>query len=397
MVQNHRGKSNKIILFFSIFLVGIGFSIIMPILPYYAESMGANAFQLGLLLTVYALCQFIFAPYWGAYSDKVGRKPVLLLGIIGFALTFVFFGLANSWWMLFLARIAGGILSCAAMPTALAYIADSTSIEERGASMGLIGASIGMGMIFGPVIGGILSKISMAFPFYFAGLFTLINGLAIFAFLEESLPESKRNKMVKVKRASLLNGLFTPLAFILIIMLFTSISESIHHGTFALFIQGKLGFGPYHVGWAFSSAGLVAVIMQGLVVGKLINRYGEEKTAIGGLIVMVVGFILLLNSFSLVSVIIFMGIFASGIGLIRPSINSLVSKQTTKQQGATMGVLQAYDSLGRAIGPACGGFLLDINLSYAYITAIIAATIALSLFIHHHTRNVGLTAECQEN
>ncbi len=396
MASNSR-KSNKIILFFSIFLVGIGFSIIMPILPYYAESMGANAFQLGLLLTVYAICQFIFAPYWGSYSDKVGRKPVLLLGILGFALTFILFGLANSWWMLFFSRVAGGIFACAAMPTALAYVGDSTSIEERGASMGLIGASMGMGMIFGPVIGGILSKISIAFPFYFAGFFTLINGLAIFFFLVESLPEDQRNKTVKVERASLLKGLFTPLAFILIIMLLTSIAESIHHGTFALFIKGKLGFGPYHVGWAFSSAGLVAVIMQGVVVGRLINRYGEERTAIMGLTVMLVGFILLLNSFNLASIIIFMGVFATGIGLIRPSINSLVSKRTTERQGATMGVLQGYDSLGRAIGPACGGFLLDINLSYAYITAIITATIALSLFIHYYSRNMGLPAECSES
>lgn len=387
-MADNSNKRSRIILFIAIFIVGIGFSIIMPILPYYAESMGASAFKLGLLITVYALCQFIFAPFWGSYSDKVGRKPVLLLGILGFALTFVLFGLSTSWWMLFFSRIAGGILSCAAMPTAFAYIGDSTSLEERGASMGLIGASMGMGMIFGPVIGGILSKISITFPFYFAGALALLNGIAIFFLLEESLSEDQKAKDIKVQRASLWQGLYTPLAFIFIIMLFTSIAESIHHGTFALFIQGKLGFGPYEIGWAFSSAGLISVIMQGVVVGKMINRYGEEKTATTGLAILTLSFILFLSAFNLASIIIFMGVFSAGIGLIRPAINSLVSKRTMDKQGATMGVLQGYDSLGRAIGPATGGFLLDLNINYAYITAIITGLIALNLFLYYQIKNV---------
>ena len=130
MEKTGLGK-HLVLLFISIFLVGMGFSIIMPVLPYYAESMGANAFQLGMLITVYAICQFIFAPIWGAYSDRMGRKPVLLIGVLGFAVTFILFGYATQLWMLYPIRIAGGILSCATMPTAMAYVGDSTSLENE--------------------------------------------------------------------------------------------------------------------------------------------------------------------------------------------------------------------------------------------------------------------------
>lgn len=375
MVSTSNGKS-MMVLFTSIFLVGVGFSIIMPVLPYYAESLGANAFQLGMLITVYAICQFIFAPFWGAYSDKVGRRPVILAGILGFSFTFILFGFATRLWMLYVIRIAGGILSCATMPTAMAYVGDSTSLEKRGSAMGIIGAAMGMGMVFGPAIGGLLSEISLGFPFIFAGLLALINAIAVWFLLPESLP--KENRVVrKVERVSLLEGLYSPLVVLFLCTCLVSIGESLHHGIFALFAEAKLAFTARDIGWAFTTAGIVMALFQGLIVGKLISRIGEEKTAGIGIILIGISFGLFLFMFNIPSSIVFMAIFSAGIGLIRPSISAAVSKRTDSAQGTAMGILNGYDSLGRTIGPALGGFMLDRGLNLGYYTAIVVAVLAL--------------------
>ena len=369
-------SKRMIVLFATIFIVGVGFSIIMPVLPYYAESMGANAFQLGMLITVYAVCQFIFAPIWGAYSDRVGRRPVLLLGILGYSVTFILFGFATKLWMLYVIRIAGGILACATMPTAMAYVGDFTSMEKRGSAMGMIGAAMGMGMVFGPAIGGILSAISLAFPFVFAGLLALANAVSVYILLPESL--ANENRIIrKVERASLLEGLKTPLVVLFLFICLGSIGESIHHGTFALFAESKLSFTARDIGWAFTAAGIVMALVQGMLVGRLINRFGEEKTAATGIILMGISFGLFLFMYNILSSIAFMAVFSAGVGLMRPSISAAVSKRTSTGQGSAMGILNGYDSLGRAIGPMLGGFMLDQGLNMGYYTAITISLLAL--------------------
>ncbi len=379
MVKTGLGK-HLVLLFISIFLVGMGFSIIMPVLPYYAESLGANAFQLGMLITVYAICQFIFAPIWGAYSDRMGRKPVLLIGVLGFAVTFILFGYATQLWMLYLIRIAGGILSCATMPTAMAYVGDSTSLEKRGQAMGLVGAAMGMGMIFGPAVGGLLSTISLSFPFVFAGLLALANAVSLWLWMPESLAVEQR-VVRKIERASLLEGIHSPFVVLFVVILFASIGESIHHGTFALFTEAKLSFTARDIGWAFTAAGVGSVLVQGLLVGRMINHWGEEKTASTGIILMGLSFVLFTFTFNIPSSIAFMVVFSAGVGLIRPSISAAVSKRTQGTQGSAMGILQGYDSLGRSIGPALGGFMLDQGLKLGYYTAIVVSFIALAVLL----------------
>lgn len=368
------------VLFSAIFLVGIGFSIIMPVLPYYAESMGANAFQLGLLLTVYAVCQFIFAPIWGAYSDRVGRRPVLLAGILGFSVTFILFGFATELWMLYLIRIAGGIFSCATMPTAMAFVGDSTDIKKRGSAMGMIGAAMGMGMVFGPAIGGLLSGISLAFPFLFAGTLALANAVSVYFLLPESLSTEKR-VLSRIERPSLLDGLKSPLVVLFFVLLLVSISEAIHQGTFALFTEGKLGFNARDIGWSFTAAGIVSALTQGMLVGRMVNYYGEEKTAAAGIGVMALSFVLFIFTFNIPSSIAFMAVFAAGDGLVRPAVSAAVSKRTEASQGEAMGILNGYDSLGRVIGPALGGFMLDLGLNYGYYAAIMILAAAMGTLV----------------
>ncbi|CFY07659.1 Tetracycline resistance protein, TetA/multidrug resistance protein MdtG [Syntrophomonas zehnderi OL-4] len=376
MINANDNRKRMVVLFATIFLVGIGFSIIMPVLPYYAESMGASAFQLGMLITVYAVCQFIFAPVWGAYSDKVGRKPVLLLGILGYSVTFILFGFATQLWMLYVIRIVGGILACATMPTAMAYVGDTTSLKKRGSAMGMIGASMGIGMVFGPAIGGLLSSISLAFPFVFAGLLALANAISVYILLPESLANENR-VISKVERASLLDGLKTPLVVLFLFICLGSIGESIHHGTFALFAEQKLAFTARDIGWAFTAAGIVMALVQGFLVGRLINRLGEEKTAATGIILMGISFGLFIFMYNIPTSIAFMAVFSAGVGLMRPSVSAAVSKRTVTGQGSAMGILNGYDSLGRAIGPMLGGFMLDRGLNMGYYCAITISLLAL--------------------
>ena len=181
------------ILFLVMFLVMIGFGIIIPVLPFYAEEMGASPTQLGLLMAVYSLMQLIFAPFWGKLSDRIGRKPIMMVGIAGLSLSFFIQAMSTELWMLFAARIIGGILSSANMPTAMAYVADITTPENRGKGMGIIGAAVGLGFVFGPAIGGIFSKTSMSMPFYLAGGTSLITLIIIFFLLKESLQRTKEN------------------------------------------------------------------------------------------------------------------------------------------------------------------------------------------------------------
>jgi multidrug resistance protein len=364
------------VLFATIFIVGVGFSIIMPVLPYYTESLGASAFELGMLLTVYAIAQFIFAPIWGVCSDRFGRRPVLLLGLLGYSITYILFAFATHLWMLYVIRIAGGAMACATMPTAMAYVGDSTSLEKRSSAMGMIGAAMGMGMVCGPAIGGILSSISLAFPFVLAGILALANAVSVYFLLPESL--STENRVIrKVERAPLLQGFKTPLIVLFLCICLGSIGESIHMGTFALFAEQKLSFSARDIGWAFTAAGIVMALVQGLLVGRLNNRFGEEKTAAAGIILLGISFGLFLFMFNIPSSIVFMAIYSAGIGLMRPSISAAVSKRTDSGQGSAMGILNGYDSLGRAIGPMLGGFMLDQSLNFGYYTAITVCLLAL--------------------
>src|SRR3989339_1323244 len=150
---------SSLILLITMFLVMVGFGIIFPVLPFFSIELGATPFQIGMLMASYSLMQFIFAPFWGGLSDKYGRRPIILIGLFGFSITFILFGMATNLFMLFASRIAGGILSSACLPTVLAYVADVTNEEDRGAGMGMVGAAMGLGIIVGPAIGGLFAQL----------------------------------------------------------------------------------------------------------------------------------------------------------------------------------------------------------------------------------------------
>jgi multidrug resistance protein len=187
-------KRNILILSFSLAVISLGFGIVMPIFPFYMEKMGASGSDYGLLIAIYAVMQLIFAPIWGSISDRVGRKPILALGIFGSALTLLLFGLSTSYWMLLAARTLSGILSSAALPTTLAYVSDCTTAKERGGGMGRLGGAAALGLILGPGAGGLLGTDSLTLPFFIAAALSMACLLLVVVFLPESLPAHRRSQ-----------------------------------------------------------------------------------------------------------------------------------------------------------------------------------------------------------
>jgi MFS transporter, DHA1 family, multidrug resistance protein len=372
-----QAKSALPILFLVMFLVMIGFGIIIPVLPFYAEDMGANPTQLGLLMAVYSLMQLIFAPMWGRLSDKIGRKPVMMIGIAGLALSFFIQAISTQLWMLFAARIIGGILSSANMPTAMAYVADITTEENRGKGMGIVGAAVGLGFVFGPAVGGIFSKHSLSMPFYLAGASSLIT-LILVAFI---LKESKQNKGETTQQQSVWKAFTPDVSMLFFVQLFISLSLSGLEATFAYFAADKAGLGSTQLGYIFMIMGFAGAMVQGGLVGRWTKKYGESAVIQGGMIVSAIGFglILLVNNFTTAA--IYLTIFGIGNGVIRPSVSSLLTKISTSGHGSTTGLLSSFDSLGRIIGPVLGGWLFSITIGLPYISGVILTIVAFVLFL----------------
>lgn len=373
-----QSKSALPILFVVMFLVMVGFGIIIPVLPFYAEEIGANPTELGLLMAVYSLMQLIFAPMWGQVSDRIGRKPVMMIGIAGLGVSFLIQAMATELWMLFAARIIGGILSSANMPSAMAYVADITTEENRGKGMGIIGAATGLGFVFGPAIGGIFSKFSLNMPFYLACGSSFITLILVFLLLKESA--QKKGAVTKEKQ-SLWKAFSGAVSILFLVQLLISLSLSGLEATFAYFAAKKAGLGASQLGYIFMIMGFASAIVQGGLVGRLTKKYGERMVIQAGIIVSALGFGLILLVDSFATAAIFLTIFGIGNGVIRPSVSSLITKTSTAGYGSSTGLLSSFDSLGRIIGPPLGGWLFSMAIGLPYISGAIISIAAFILFL----------------
>ncbi|SDI35379.1 Multidrug resistance protein [Alteribacillus persepolensis] len=366
------------VLFAVMFFVMVGFGIIIPVLPFYAEELGASPAELGLLMAVYSIMQFLFAPMWGRISDRIGRKPVMMLGILGLAFSFFFMAFSTALWMLFAARIIGGFLSAANMPTVMAYAADITSEEDRGKGMGIIGAAVGLGFVFGPAIGGVFSESSLAAPFYVAGISSLITFLLVLFVLRETL-DKQAEKEQPVKR-SLKKSAQSPVFVLYFLQFFVSVSLAGLEATFAYFAAEQAGLGPVELGYIFMIMGFAGALVQGGLVGRLTKAFGEGAVIQIGIIISAAGFgfILFIDNFTTAA--IFLSIFGIGNGVIRPSVSALITKTAANGYGSATGFLSSFDSLGRIIGPPLGGWLFSIMIGLPYIAGILLSAFALVLY-----------------
>lgn len=386
MDQQNDNRRNLIILFFTLVVVMLGFGMMIPILPYYIDSFGASGSSLGLLMATYALMQLFFAPVWGGLSDRVGRRPILLIGVLGNALTQLLFGLATSLWMLFVARALAGVLSSATLPSAMAFIGDSTSEEQRGGGMGVLGAAMGVGMVLGPGLAGWLATDSLSLPFFLASGLSVIALLLITAFLPESLPaEARRGTDKKISGPSfraMWLALVGPTGFLFLLALLLSFGLTNFESIFGLYALTRYEYGPEVVGSILTMIGLVAALVQGLLTGVLTRRLGEVVVIWTALAISAVGFLLMILADSYLTVVATVCFFIVGNALLRPSVASLISKRASEGQGVAMGLNNAFMSLGRILGPTWAGFIFDLNIHFPYISGAIIMAVALftSLF-----------------
>lgn len=362
-------RSPLVVIFTTVFIDLVGFGIVIPVLPFYAEGsrFGATPRTVGLLFASYSLMQLIFSPILGRLSDKHGRRPVLLISIIGTGIGFLILGFANTLLLLFVGRILDGITG-GNISTAQAYIADITTPENRAKGMGLIGAAFGLGFVFGPAIGGILSHWGIGVPFLFAAGLCFANAILLYFTLPETVtPDHPARVSAAGGRglAQLLQSLRNPrLGFVLVIYFMFIVAFSIMTTSFSLFTMFRFGYDAQHTGYLFAYVGILAVIVQGGLIGRLVKRFGEMP-------LVVVGAFLFAGSLfavpfvgpaagGLIALLVGGGLFSIGNSLSAPSLTSLASKSVgPAEQGSILGVTQSVASLARAVGPALAAVLIN--------------------------------------
>ncbi|MDP2470184.1 MAG: MFS transporter [Candidatus Palauibacterales bacterium] len=364
MSERKTGSVALGIVFFTVFLDLVGFGIVLPLLPFYATELGASPFQVGLIIASYSGMQFLFAPVWGALSDRYGRRPLLLVGLFGSAASYIVFGLAQSLEVLLLSRVIAGIMG-ANIPVAQAYIADSTTAERRARGMGLIGAAFGLGFIFGPAIGGGLSAWGFGLPGFVAAGLSLTAASAAWFWLPESLAPENRvrdgfgalsavtGRARAAARVLRRRRLRDPIGvFFLGTMGFAGFTT-----IFPLFLENPLGLTALHAGGMFALVGVVSAGVQGGLIGPLVERHGERTIAAMGGTVLAVGVVAMGLAASLGATIVSLLGVGLGWGLMAPSLQSLVSRRAmANEQGEVLGVNQSASAFARVIGPVAAGW-----------------------------------------
>jgi DHA1 family tetracycline resistance protein-like MFS transporter len=367
-------RSPLLVIFITVFIDLVGFGIVIPVLPFYAEGTGFNATprMVGVLFASYSIMQVVFSPVLGRLSDKYGRRPVLLLSILGTSLGFLILGLATTLWMLFLGRIIDGI-SGGNISTAQAYIADITTKEDRARGMGIIGAAFGLGFIFGPAIGGILSRWGINVPFLFAAGLALANAILLYFTLPETVTKDHPARVSAARGrgwAQLVHSLTQPrLGFVLTIYFLFIVAFSIMTTSFSLYTMFRFGYDAQHTGWLFAYVGVIAVIIQGGLIGRLVKRFGELPLVIVGALffagsLFAVPFVGP-NAGGLAALLIGGGIFSLGNSLATPALTSLASKSAgAAEQGSVLGVTQSAASLARVVGPLLAAVLIHSTIAH---------------------------------
>ncbi|HEV8587585.1 MAG TPA: MFS transporter [Pyrinomonadaceae bacterium] len=360
-------RSPLLVIFITVFIDLVGFGIVIPVLPFYAEGtkFGATPREVGLLFASYSVMQLIFAPVLGRLSDKYGRRPVLLFSLLGTCVGFLILGFATTLWMLFLGRIIDGI-SGGNISTAQAYIADVTTKEDRAKGMGLIGAAFGLGFVFGPAIGGILSRWGINVPFLFASGLALANAVLLYFTLPETItPDHPARVSAATGRSwrRLISSLQNPrLALVLAIYFLSIVAFSIMTASFSLFLMFRFGYDAFHNGWVFAFVGIISAIVQGALIGKLVKRFGEPALVITGSLLFTASLFaspFIGPTIGVIGILLTGALSAIGNALNAPTLTSLASKSVDeKEQGAIMGVAQSVASLARAVGPSIAAFLI---------------------------------------
>jgi MFS transporter, DHA1 family, tetracycline resistance protein len=392
MIQpNEPDKRPLFIIFLTILVNLIGFGIIIPLLPFYAETFGASPLTIGLLFASFSMAQLVASPLLGHWSDRWGRRPILIFSLIGTAVSFVMLALAQGLPMLFAARIVDG-LSGGNITTARAYIGDITTEENRAKAFGVLGAAFGLGFIIGPALGGLFAHISYAAPIWVAVVMTVIATLLAWLWLPETVhrveavPGSPWKALRELSARPRLRRLFA------IDFLYWG-SFAVYQTTFALFGARRFGFDATHTGYLLAAFGCLGVVVQLATVGPVVARLGERRTLIVGLIFAAIGWGGSAMTHSLPVFVTLLVPGAIGIGLCNPSLVSLVSGAGGRhEQGRVQGAAGALESLGRTLGPIWGNGALQFlgeGAAYGSAAIVLLATAVLTNGLQPGTKPTG--------
>jgi MFS family permease len=393
-----KSGSPLLVIFLTVFIDLIGFGICLPLLPKYAERYGAQGWQIGAAMGVYSLMQLVFAPWWGQLSDRIGRRPVLLVSNFGSIIAYGLFGLSASYvgdtgfWILVGSRIFAGICG-ANLSVASAFIADVTTPEKRSKGMGLIGMAFGLGFILGPVLG------SQAFKhFGLAGPGAVAAGICALNFLLGCfiLPETRKKDAVPAIRRPRLAQIrhvlgMKEVGFLIGIYFLGTFAFTAFESTLPLLLDTKLHFDEEHVGYVFAFCGIMAALVQGGGIGRLVKSFGERRLIGASLIVVAVSLVLMPLANSLTTMLAALAVFAIGSGINRAPTMGLISQLSpVDEQGTTLGIAQSAGTLARVLGPTVATTLYDLWLPAPYLAC---ATIALLAGLLAVLRLMGSTAK----
>jgi len=370
-------------LFGTVLLVMIGFGIVLPILPFLARRFGASSVEMGLLITGWALAQFLAAPVWGVLADRAGRKPVLMVGLVGYSVMFVAMALAPSYAVLLAARVLGGLLSSSVLPSAQAMAADLTRPQDRGSVMGMLGAAFGTGFMVGPALGGALATVGPQAPFYFAAAAAALSVPVVLRWVREPPADDRKLRTARPGMGNVARALASNERPLYLMAFAATFGGSSLFSMLGYYAMDRAGASPSQVGAMFTAFGLGSVFTQAGLVGPIARRWGEARGIMLGFGFGALGFLSVSTTGSVPSMTLAVGLTSVAMALIRPSLAALNSRLTTTGFGTSLGLQSAFDSLGRSLGPLWAGGIYEVAPFAPFAAAAgvyaIAAAAALSL------------------
>ena len=363
----------------------LGLTIILPLLPFYAEHFGASPAVVGLLVSTYAFCQLIAGPLLGRISDRTGRRPLLLVSQVGTFIGFLILAYANALWMVFASRIIDG-LTAGNLSLAQAYISDVTRPEERAKSFALIGIAFGMGFLIGPGVSGFLAQFSFQYPIFVAAGLSFTSILCTYFLLPSSKPDHARDaaseRLTIFGWSQYLRYFRDPaIAPLLWQFLAFAFAFSTFMSGFALFAERRFTwnghpFGPKEVGYVYAYVGFLGVILQGGLIGRLVKKMGEAALVRAGFFIGSIGMAALAFSYSIPPMLVVSALASIGLGVLRPAITSLLTQRAQRsEQGTVLGLNQSLNSISQIVAPFIGGMLINQGWlpAWALVGAVVAA------------------------
>lgn len=383
MKQNNNAA--LIMLMINMFIAMLGIGLIIPVLPDFLKAFDAGGKAAGYLVAAMGLTQFLFSPLAGEWSDKYGRKLMIVSGLALFSFSNFLFAVAHEMWLLYVSRLIGGIGAAAMIPAMLAYVADITSEENRGKGLGMLGASMSLGFVIGPGIGGFLAELGIRAPFYVSaavGGFAMLLSLTL---LKEtrSIEQRQSAKLSTDKKENIwqqFSKSFKAPYLILLVLIFTlTFGLANFEAVFPLFVDHKYGYTSRDIAVLITVGALIGAVVQAVLIGRLINRFGEKLLINLTFLLSAVSLVLMLLSGNFWYILILTTLFFSFTSILRPAVNTLLSKMAGDEQGYVAGMNNAYMSIGNIFGPALAGILFDVHVNIPYLFGALVLIISLTM------------------